>query len=64
MTVADAMTKTVVVVDPNLPTSAAASLLLDRKIGALPVVDDGRPVGILTEADFVRAFAKQGISPG
>ena len=58
MTVADAMTKTVHVVDPMQPASAAAKILLDRKIGALPVVDDGRPLGMLTEADFVRAFAE------
>ena len=27
------------------------------KIGALPVVEDGRLVGIVTESDFVRAMA-------
>ena len=35
---------------------AAAGLMLDHKIGALPVVDAGTVVGILTETDILRAF--------
>lgn len=31
--------------------------MIDHKIGGLPVVDDGRLVGIVTESDFVRAMA-------
>jgi CBS domain-containing protein len=31
--------------------------MLDHKIGALPVVEDGRLIGIVTESDFVRAIA-------
>jgi CBS domain-containing protein len=30
--------------------------MLDHKIGALPVVDGGTIVGIMTETDIVRAF--------
>jgi CBS domain-containing protein len=29
---------------------------LTHKIGALPVLEDGRLVGILTETDILRAF--------
>jgi CBS domain-containing protein len=32
--------------------------MLDHKIGALPVLEDGRLVGILTETDIVRAFVR------
>jgi CBS domain-containing protein len=36
--------------------------MIDHKIGALPIVDDGQLVGILTESDFVRAMATSGRS--
>jgi CBS domain-containing membrane protein len=36
----------------------AAKILIDKKIGCLPVVDEGRLVGIITERDFVKAFCK------
>ena len=51
----DAMTEEVLSVRPDTLAHEAAALLLDRKIGALPVIDDaGKLVGIITEADFVR----------
>ena len=34
--------------------------MLDHKIGALPVLDDGRLIGIVTETDLLRAFVKVG----
>ena len=43
-------------VDPDTPLSEAASLLLENKIGCLPVVEGLHLVGILTEADFVRDY--------
>jgi acetoin utilization protein AcuB len=58
MTVASAMTESVVIVSPDHDAKAAASLLLDHKIGALPVVDGGRLLGIITETDLLRAFVK------
>jgi CBS domain-containing protein len=35
----------------------AANVVVDAKIGCLPVVDDGVLVGILCESDFVREVA-------
>jgi acetoin utilization protein AcuB len=57
LTVREVMTGSVVVVDPDRPAAEAARIMLDHKIGALPVVDGGRLVGIVTESDFVRAVA-------
>jgi CBS domain-containing protein len=48
----------VIVVDPDRPIAEAARIMLDHKIGALPVVEEGRLVGIVTESDFVRAMAE------
>lgn len=32
--------------------------MLDERIGALPVMDGGQLVGIITETDILRAFAQ------
>jgi CBS domain-containing protein len=32
--------------------------MLQRKVGCLVVIEDGRLVGILTESDFVRRHAE------
>lgn len=55
--VKDAMHTEVVTTSPDTPARDAARLMLDRKIGCLPVLEGGRLVGILTEADFVALVA-------
>jgi acetoin utilization protein AcuB len=57
MTVGSVMTKSVITVDPNRNAVEAARIMLDHKIGALPVVDGGTIIGIMTETDIMRAFA-------
>jgi CBS domain-containing protein len=58
VTVGGVMTTSVIVVSPDRPIAEAARIMMDHKIGALPVVEDGRLVGIVTESDFVRAMAE------
>lgn len=58
LTVEQIMTKAVITVGPRHDARAAARLMLDHKIGGLPVVDGRRLVGIVTETDLVRAFAE------
>ena len=58
LTVASVMTKSLVTVSPRQDTREAALLMLDHKIGALPVVDGGQLVGIITETDLLRAYVK------
>jgi acetoin utilization protein AcuB len=60
LTVGEVMTRSVIVVDPDRPAPEAARIMIDHKIGALPVVDAGHLVGIITESDFVRAMAEAG----
>jgi acetoin utilization protein AcuB len=58
LTVESVMTKSLVIVSPRHDTREAARLMLDHKIGALPVVDGGQLVGIITETDLLRAYVK------
>jgi acetoin utilization protein AcuB len=59
LTVREVMTTTVIVVEPERDAHEAAGLLLSEKIGALPVLDGGRLVGVVTETDFLRAFVNE-----
>jgi CBS domain-containing membrane protein len=52
------MEKDVLTVKPETRASRAAFLLQKHKFGCLPVVQRGRLIGIITEADFVR-FARR-----
>jgi CBS domain-containing protein len=54
--VAALMTENPVTVSPRAPLLEAAREILDRKIGALPVTDEGRPIGILTSQDALEAL--------
>lgn len=56
LTVKEVMTKKVFTVSPETELEEAARLILERRIGALPVVKDGTLVGIITETDLLRAF--------
>jgi acetoin utilization protein AcuB len=56
--VAKVMTASVITVGPDREARDAAQLMLDHRIGALPVVDGGRLVGIVTETDLLRAFVR------
>lgn len=56
--VGDAMTKNPRTVHPDASLLEAARLILEHRFRALPVVDGGRLVGIITETDIVRAFIK------
>ena len=40
--------------DPEMDICEAISMLLKHKYGCLPVVSDGKLVGIVTEADFLK----------
>jgi CBS domain-containing protein len=48
------MSAPVVSVDPDAELEEAARRMLEDKLGSLPVVDDGRIVGIVTETDLLR----------
>ena len=59
LTVQDAMSWAVVTTHPDATIGHAAAVMFERRIGSLPIVEDGRLVGILTERDLLRALMKE-----
>jgi acetoin utilization protein AcuB len=48
------MTRNVIAVSPDDPVGKAARLMYENKIAGLPVVDEGKVVGVITESDVFR----------
>lgn len=56
-TVAEVMTTTLIIIRPDAPLEAAAALLDQHKIRRLPVMEEGRLVGIVSRGDLVKTLA-------
>jgi acetoin utilization protein AcuB len=60
--VKEIMSRGVIVIGPQWPVEDAARLMVQEKIGALPVTEGDRLVGIVTETDLLALFVKaQGV---
>jgi CBS domain-containing protein len=57
-TAGEAMTSPALVIESKSAVWEAARKMLDHHVNRLPVVDDGRLVGIVTRSDLVRAFVR------
>ena len=57
--VKEVMTSDVITTSPDTLLADAAGVLVERKIGCLPVVDSGSLIGIVTEGDFVALAARK-----
>ncbi len=53
-----AMTPDPKTVTPKMSVEDAARLMISHKIGGLPVIEEGKLVGILTTTDVLKAFLK------
>jgi acetoin utilization protein AcuB len=62
--VEEVMTRSPVTVHPDQPATDAARLMLDHRVGALPVVQQGRPIGLVSETDVLQAFLRCAPEPG
>ena len=51
-----AMSENPPTVTPTTPLQEAARVLFEHKLDALPVVENGTLVGVLTNSDILRAF--------
>jgi acetoin utilization protein AcuB len=56
VSVENVMSADVVTLGADASLADAAELMRERRIGALPVIDAGKPVGIVTRSDILRAF--------
>jgi acetoin utilization protein AcuB len=56
ITLQDVMTKEVISIEEDTPLEEAARVMVDNRIGGLPVVRDGTLVGIITETDLFKIF--------
>jgi CBS domain-containing protein len=57
---ADVMTHSVVTVKPDTPLSEIASLLEKHRIKRVPVMNDGKIVGIVSRANLIQALVRRG----
>jgi len=58
VSIREVMATSVVTVSPRDDLETAARLMLEHKLGSLPVVEAGRVVGIITETDLLRQVVK------
>ena len=56
MLVRDIMTKPVMTAPSKMPIGEATKLMKERRLGRLPVVDDGKLVGMVTRGRLERYF--------
>jgi acetoin utilization protein AcuB len=56
LTLEDVMVRKPYAVHPDMPLDEAAHLILEKRIGGLPVVEQGKLVGIITVVDILSAF--------
>jgi acetoin utilization protein AcuB len=56
ITVEQVMTRDVITVEETDPLEEAARIMVDNKVGGLPVMREGKLVGIITETDIFKTF--------
>jgi acetoin utilization protein AcuB len=56
ITVEQVMTRNVITVEETDPLEEAARIMVDNKVGGLPVLREGKLVGIITETDIFKTF--------
>lgn len=56
VTLEQIMTRDVITIADDTPIEEAARIMVDRKIGGLPVIANGELVGIITETDLFKVF--------
>jgi len=55
------MTRDVVTASPDMAIMQVAQLLLEHRIGGVPVIEEGHVVGMITESDLFRLIVRRQI---
>jgi CBS domain-containing protein len=55
----DVMVTGVITIPPEMELCEATKIMMEEKIGCLPVVEDGRLVGLITETDIMLQYLKE-----
>lgn len=55
----EVMSSPVIVVGPDDPLERAATLMVEKRVNPIPVVKDGKLVGIISRSDIVRLMARE-----
>jgi CBS domain-containing protein len=65
VSVREVMSDNLYTTSPDISTRDAANQMLEKNVGALPVIEDSNLVGVITEFDIVRLLSQSGnSSPG
>jgi CBS domain-containing protein len=59
-TILQQRTGEVIQVTPDTPVKTVVALLADHKIGAVPVIQDGAVIGIMSERDVIYSLRRDG----
>ena len=62
MLVRDVMQREVATVGPDASVALAACMMRDRDVGCLPVIEDGRLIGMITDRDIVVRGVAEGLN--
>ncbi len=58
--VSEVMTKNVITISPDASVEEAAQIMIDKKVGGLPVVKDkNKLIGLITETDVLQYFVDE-----
>jgi hypothetical protein len=57
------MQRQVAVIGPDASVALAACMMRDRDVGCLPVIEDGRLIGMITDRDIVVRGIAEGLNP-
>ena len=55
----DVMVKKVITIPPDMELKDAVAIMVERKIGCLPVVQDDKLLGLITETDILLQYCRE-----